>query len=152
MVIETPAETTLEQSVAILAPLRITAQNLESVGTLRDATDRLGWQFSFIRSYTAVYDVLKRPDTTRRQSAENGIAMKYQFFFRPAPKSVDAAKRRALPELIAEARRSLNTDGELRSVTIEPTPAAINAGRDQLLFGQPSGLFQYNLSVVAVFE
>lgn len=152
LLIETPTGTTLEQSVGALGPLGMTQQNLESVGTLRDAPDRLGWQYSFIRPFPSLYDLLKQIDYTRRQLRETGIPLTYQFFLRPTPKTVDAAKRRVLSELIEEARRSASASGKLRSVSIEPTPSAIDHGRDKLLFGQSSGLLQYNLSVVAIFE
>ena len=88
----------------------------------------------------------------RRQLNESGSPMTYQFFFRPAPKTLDAAKGRALSELVAEARSNAKASGKIRSVVIEPTPQTINSGRAASMFGQPSGLLQYELSVVVVFD
>lgn len=152
LLIETPAEMTPEQSAAALLPLRITQQNLESVGTLRASPDRLAWQYSFISPYSSLFLVLRQLDYTRRQLQQAGIPMTFQFFFRPAPKTLDTAKSRVLSELIVEARQNAKASGKLRSVTIEPSPQTIDSGRPAGLFGQSSGLLQYQLNVVAVFD
>jgi len=152
LVIETPTDTTIEQSLAAVASLGLTQKNLESVGMLRDANNRLAWQYSYIRPYSALYDALRQIDYTRRELTRTNIPLSYQFYFRPALKSVDAARQRVLSELITEARRNSSARGELRSVIMEPSPQTINAGRLPPVFGQASGLLQYEWSVVAVFD
>jgi hypothetical protein len=152
MVLATPSSILFEQAVALLAPLNITPQNLKSVGTLRESTDQVGWQFSLIRPYNVLDDTLKRLEQTRRKLREDQIGLTYQFFLRAAPKTIDATRRKVLSELVAEARRSAGSSGKLRSVTLEPTPETVDAGRPSMLFGQASGALQYNFSVIAVFE
>jgi len=152
MLVATPTDTMVEQATALLSPLRITPQDLKSVGTLRDSPDRLGWQYSFVRPYSALYDVVKQLEQTRRQLRDKEHPLSYQFFFRASPRTLDATKRRVLAELLAEARKNAGSGSKLRSVTIEPTPETIDAGRPALLFGQPSGALQYTFSVIAVFE
>ena len=154
LVIETPTETPLEEVLGWLAPLRVTQQDLKTVGTLRDSPNRLGWQLSFVRPHNTLTNVLKQIENTRRQLLEAGVPLTYQFFFRAAPKMVDGVKRRALSEMIAEARVNANasSSAKLRHISIEPTAENIDAERPGRLFGLPSGLLQYQLSVVAVFE
>lgn len=152
MVLTTPVDTLVDQAVALLAPLRITAAELKSVGTLQDGTDRLGWQFSFVRPFVALNDQVKQLDHARRQLRDKEASMNYQFFLRPAPKTVDAMKRRVLSELVAEAKRNGGGGGKIRSVTVDPMPELIDAGRSSMLFGQPSGLLQYQFSVIVVLD
>lgn len=111
LVIQTPADMTPEQAAALLAPLRIYEPVLESVGTLRDAPGGIAWQYTFIRPCSALYEVLRSVDYRRRQLQREGIPVMYQFFFRPSPKSVDAAKSRVLSELVREARRNAGLPG-----------------------------------------
>ena len=132
VLIETPADMTPEQSAAALLPLRITQQNLESVGSRRDAPGRLTWQYSFVTPYLSLDLTLRQIDYTQRQLRRQGIPMTYQFFFRPAAATMDAAKSRVLSELIAEARQNAKATGKLLSVTIEPTPQTINSMRSGL--------------------
>ena len=152
MVLSTRPGTLFEQAIALLAPLNITAQDLKSVGTQRDATDRLGWQFCLVRPYHVLDDTLKRLERTRRDLLESGIGLNYQFFLRASPKTIDTTRRKVLSELMGEASGNAKSAGKLRSVTIEPTPETLDAGRPSMLFGQASGALQYNFSVIAVFE
>ena len=152
LAVKTPWDMPVEQTVALLTPLRITQQDLKSVGTLRGPADILGWQFSFTRPYTALHDLLKQFGAASRQVAEGGYALTYQFYFRAAPKTLDAAKQRALTSLIREARSNASASGKVRSVAIEPTPVNTNLERPAGLFGQPLGLLQYQWSVTVVFE
>jgi hypothetical protein len=150
IVLTTPVDTLVDQAVASLAPLRVTSADLKSVGTLQDGTDRLGWQFTIVRPFTALNDQVKQLDHARRQL--RGSSMSYQFFLRPSPKTADAMKRRVLGELVAEAKRNSGGNGKIRSVTIDPMPELIDAGRSSLLFGQPSGLLQFQFSVIVVVD
>lgn len=152
LVLTTPTDTLVDQAVAMLAPLRVAASDLKSVGTLQDGSDRLGWQFSFVRPFTALNDQVKQLEHARRQLRDKEASMTYQFFLRPSPKTVDALKRRVLGELVAEARRSAGGGGKIRSVTIDPMPELVDAGRSPMLFGQPSGLLQFQFSVIVVLE
>lgn len=152
LLVDTPADTTVDQAVAGLASLRVTQVNLESVGTVREAPDRLAWQYVLLRPYTSLFDVLKEISFARRQLREAGFAMTYQFFFRPALKTVDAAKRRVLTELIREARQNAKATGKVRSVMIEPSPQTLNSWRAAPMFGRSSGSLQLELNLVAVFD
>jgi hypothetical protein len=152
MVLATPTGLLLEQAVALMAPLGLAPKDLKSVGTLREATAQLGWQFCLVRPFATLDDTLKRLEQTRRQLREDGIPLSYQFFLRASPKTIDTARQKVLSELVVEARRNAKSSGKLRSVTIEPTPETVDAGRPSMLFGQASGALQYNFSVVAIFE
>lgn len=152
VLITTVTELTPEQAALALEPLGISQTNLENVGSRLDQPGRLSWQYTFVAPYSSLFLTLRQLDYTWRQAQKMGIPMSYDFFFRPAPKTLDAAKSQALTELIREARTNANATGKLVSVTIEPTPQTINSTRPTGSAGESSGAMTYQLNVVAVFE
>lgn len=152
LVVSTATDLLPEQVAAHLSSLRIAQQDLKSVGTLRDDPDKLGWQYSIVRPFSAMQDTVRQLEYARRQLREKEVPMSYQFFLRASAKSIDAMKRRVLSELVAEAKRNAGGSGKLRSVTIDPTPDIIESGRPALLFGQPTGLLQFTFQVIVVLD
>ena len=133
MVISTQNDTLLEEAVSHLAALKIGPQDLRSVGTLKDDPLRLGWQFSYVRPYSELAVTVKQLEALRRQLRDKNVPLQYQFFLRPSPRTLDAARRKVLAEMVAEASRQAGGGGKLRSVTIEPAPEHIDSGRPALL-------------------
>lgn len=153
MVISTPNDMQVEEAVSHLAALKIGQQDLRSVGTLKEDVGRLGWEFSYVRPYTELPVTVRQLEALRRQLREKGIPLQYQFFLRPASRTLAAAKRKVLTEMVAEARHNAGSSaGKIRSVSIEPQPEHIDSGRNSSLFGQPNGALQYNFAVIVVFD
>jgi hypothetical protein len=106
-----------------------------------------------VRPYAELTVAVRQLDTLRRQLGEKSIPLRYQFFLRPASRTLAAAKRKVLTEMVAEARRNAGSGaGKIRSVSIEPQPEHIDSGRNSSLFGQPNGALQYNFAVIVVFD
>ncbi|MBM3794802.1 MAG: hypothetical protein FJW31_12195 [Acidobacteria bacterium] len=153
MVISKPNDMQLEEAVSHLAALKIGQQDLHTVGTLKEDVGRLGWEFSYIRPYTELPVEVRQLEALRRQLREKGIPLQSQFFLRPAARTLAAAKRKVLIEMLAEARHNAGSSaGKIRSVSIEPQPEHIDSGRNNSLFGQQNGALQYNFAVIVVFD
>lgn len=152
VMLSTPMDTLPEEAASMLAGVRITPRDLKSVGMLHDSPDRLGWQYCYTRPFLEFRNTMSELDRVRRQVREKGASMTFQFYFRASPKTVAAAKRKVLSEMLAEARASAGAQGKLRSVSIDPTPETLDMQRPAVVAGQASGTLQYNFSVVVVFE
>ncbi len=122
-----PTTVTQEQVLQTLDGTGVTAGDLVGIGSAPDynytgqpASVRLVHQYGFTVPYSKMKETTDKLDVIRSAAAANNQDVTYGLFVNASQSAVDAARQRAIPELIAEARKRAEYLGGLANLRIGP--------------------------------